>query len=207
MRQPISIVIADDHSFTVSGMQSALEKGGVFDVVGVAANGIEAIALVKQHQPQCALLDFSMPGVTGLEALFEARRWAPKTRYALITGHSSPARLNELIDARPDGLFLKSMPEEAIRDALLEMAKGRQQIPDCVKELLNDAKSGQKLTQRELEVLHCISRGLTNGQMAEHLSVSPKTIDSHRTNLMRKMNVHTTATLLLRAMRDGLIDA
>ena len=203
---PITAVIADDHAFIVAGISAALAETFGFDIVGTARDGIEAIVLIKKHRPDCAILDLSMPGANGLEVFVEARRWSPQTRVAIVTGNPSAAMFAQLVGAGVDGIFLKSAPAEEICAGLGAVARGVRVIPPEIGAVGHPGRGKAELTAREIEVLHGIARGMSNAQVAELLGVSPKTVDSHRTTLMRKMDVHSTATLLVRAIRDGLID-
>lgn len=203
---PTTVVIADDHAFTAAGISSALAEMVGFEVVGVAGNGIEAIMLIKKHRPDCAVLDLTMPGANGLEVFIEARRWSPRTRMAIVTGSPSPAIFAQLVEAGIDGIFLKNSAPEDICAGIRDIANGIRVIPPEIAGAVDTTGGTAGLTAREIEVLHGVARGLSNTQIGEALGVSPKTIDSHRTTLMRKMGVHSTATLLVRALRDGLID-
>lgn len=203
---PKSVVIADDHAVTVAGMRAAIEAMPDVDVVGTAKNGIEAIALVKKFRPDAALIDFSMPGANGLEVFVEARRWSPQTRFAVITGIEAPTRYRDLVDAGISGIFLKNMPPADICAGVRRVLAGETVVSADAEAAIGEIQRCESLTAREFEVLQGIARGHSNGQIAERFCVSPKTVDSHRTSLMRKMGVHSTATLLVKAMRNGLID-
>jgi DNA-binding NarL/FixJ family response regulator len=201
----IRVVIADDHPLSLAGLAAALESDGL-RVVGRASNGIAAIAQIKAQQPECAVLDLSMPGASGLDVLIEARRWSPGTRIVVLTGLSAAETLREVADAGAEAIFLKSAPVEAITDAVRRVARGETLHGEAVRHILDRSDDAQKLTARERQVLTAIARGLTNQGASEVLGISAKTVDTHRTNLMRKLGVNSTATLLVRAMRDGLID-
>ena len=203
---PMTVVIADDHAFTVAGISAALTEMAEFDVVGVAHNGIEAIMLIKKHRPTCAVLDLTMPGANGLEVFIEAKRWSPGTRTAIVTGNPSPAIFAQLVEAGVDGIFLKNSSPEDICAGIRDVARGRKMITSEIVRVAKAARGTAGLTAREIEVLHGIARGLSNKHIADALGLSSKTVDSHRTTLLRKMGVHSTATLLVRALRDGLID-
>jgi DNA-binding NarL/FixJ family response regulator len=177
-----------------------------FEVVGIVANGIEAIAAIKRLKPDCAVLDISMPGASGLEVLIEARRWSPKTRIAIVTGSASAAIIRQLVERGAEGIFLKSAPIEELCEGLRDIRSGRRFMGAGSHKILDQTVGAGDLSPREIEVLQCIARGLSNIGVADRLGLSPKTVDSHRTSLMRKLSVHSTATLLVRAMRDGLID-
>jgi len=200
-----SIVIADDHPFTAEGMESVVQSVPNLKVVGKAFNGIDAISLIKRTQPDCALLDLSMPGANGLEVFQEAKRWSPKTKYAIITGISAATLFQNLYEAGIDGLFVKNSPPETITSGILKICQGMRVISDEAMATIELAQDNEKLSKREHQVLNALSQGLTNKEIADHLGVSPKTIDNHRTNLLRKMNVHSTAALLVAAIKTGIL--
>jgi len=199
-------VIADDHLLSAAGLKAALSAEAGIEVVGEASNGIEAIALVKRLQPDCAIFDLTMPGANGLEAFIEAKRWSPNTRFAIVTGNYLPGVFRELIEAGVDGVFMKNEAPDTILEGVIAVAAGEVRRSEAVEAAIADGETREKLTAREVEILHGVARGLSNNQMAERFAISAKTIDSHRTSLMRKLGVHSTAALLVRAMRLGLID-
>ena len=201
-----TIIIAEDHAFTAEGMLQTLQALTSFKVLEVAKNGIEAISAIKRHKPDCALLDLSMPGANGIEVFTEARRWSPNTRIAIITGFPSPSIFQQLNDAGIEGLFLKNSPASEICRGMENIANGERVIANSILEMLSNHSQINNLTAREIEVLQSVARGFSNNKIAEQLGLSPKTIDSHRTSLMRKLEVNSTATLLVRAMREGLIN-
>lgn len=201
-----SIVIADDHPFTVEGMEAAIQSVPSLEVVGKAFNGIDAISLIKRTQPNCALLDLSMPGANGLEVFQEAKKWSPQTRFVIITGISAASLFQTLFEAGIDGMFVKNTPPEEITDGIVKVCRGERVISEQAMRAIEMAQENEKLSNREHEVLVALSHGLSNKEIAEHLGVSPKTIDSHRTNLLRKMKVNTTAALLVTAIKNGVLD-
>ena len=172
--------------------------------MGDDSNGIEAIASIKKLKPDCALVNLSMPGANGLEVFAEAKRWSPKTRFAIITGIPSSAIFHQLMEAGVDGIFLKNSDPQEICDGLADILQGRQIVSADAKKVLDNANRKSELTSREVEVLQGVARGLSNAKIADQLGVSHKTIDSHRTSLMRKMGVHSKATLLVEAMKQDL---
>jgi DNA-binding NarL/FixJ family response regulator len=199
----ITVLIADDHAFTLLGMQRALAALPGFAVVATASGGVEAIALARAHRPDIAVLDYAMPDITGIEAIAEIRRWSPETRCALVTGTSSDAVLRQLDESGIHGLFLKNADPDEICEGIRRIGQG-ETVRGSGLPRPADTDAPQ-LSDRETEVLFGIGRGLTNAQIAENLGISPKTVESHRTSLMRKLGVHSTAALLLRAVRDGLL--
>lgn len=200
------IVIADDHPLSLNGLATALSDMPGLEVAGCAENGIKAIALIKTLAPDCAVLDLTMPGASGLEVVLEARRWSPDTQFVVVTGVNTPAALRELVRANVQGIFLKTSDANEICNGIARVVGGEQVFSDEVQRALDAAEQADGLTAREIQVLQAIARGLTNQAASDALGVSPKTIDTHRTNLMRKLGVRSTASLIVRAMRDGLID-
>ena len=201
-----TVIIADDHPFTVEGMSAAIGACEGLRVVGTAKNGIEAISLVKRHKPDCAILDLSMPGANGLEVFSEAKHWSPETRFAIITGRSAAALFKQLYDAGIDGLFVKNSDISEISAGIARMASGERVISSEAMASINHVEENAKLSKREMDVLQALARGESNRGIADSFGISPKTIDSHRTNLLRKMEVNSTAALLVKAIRLGLID-
>lgn len=202
-----TVLIVDDHALYAAGVADALRAVPQLSVAGIAGNGIEAIALIKRLQPDCVVLDLQMAGANGMETFLEARRWSPATRFAILTGNARATVLRDLLAAGVHGVFLKTGPSDALCDGIRRIAvQGERLIAPEAQAILDAQQAAETLTAREIEVLQAIARGLSNAQIAGRLGVSAKTVDSHRTNLMRKMGVHSTAALLVRAMRDGLID-
>ena len=201
-----TIIIADDHPFIADGMEQAIHEVDGLNVVAKLQNGIQAIAAVKKFRPDCALLDLSMPGANGLEVYLEAKRWSPETKFVIITGISAATLFQQLYDAGIDGLFVKNAPPETITDGIIRICDGERVIaPQAMKEI-KSVKNNKELSSRELDVLKALANGQSNKDIAQSLGISPKTVDTHRTNLLRKMNVNSTASLLVNAMKIGLLD-
>lgn len=201
----VTVLIADDHELTMSGMRSAIGRMPAFEIVAETGNGLEAIKLCKRLNPALALLDMAMPGATGLEAFTEIRRWSPNTRVAIITGSAAPSIYETLENAGVDGLFVKNAPIKELHDGLKRLASGERVISSEAVQLINMDQPTEALSNRELQVLQGIANGLTNAGIAEGLCISPKTVDNHRTNMMRKLDVRSSAALVVQAVRNGLI--
>ena len=200
-------VIADDHALLLSGARAMLEASGRVTVVAAVADGMAAIAAINREKPDLALLDLSMPHANGIEVFAEARRWSPETRFVLFTGQIGGAAAAALAEAGVGGLFLKAGDPGDLIAALPRIMTGRQVIAPAVAALIAEAEAAEALTARELQLLHGVARGATNGAIADSLGISVKTVDKHRTNLMRKLGAHSTAELVMTGVRLGLIDA
>ncbi len=202
----ISVLIADDHAFTLLGLQQRLQSDARFDVVATAHDGVDAIALARTHAPDVALIDFAMPGANGLEALIEIKRWAPATRVAVLTARDDVATLTGLKNAGAAGVLSKAESPEITLEHVARIGAGKVVYSDAFVALIETSASAVTLTSRETEVLIRVAKGMSNPAIADELGLSPKTVESHRGSLMRKLEVNTTATLLLRAAKEGLID-
>lgn len=200
----LTAVIADDHPMIRQGLAQMLQTAGI-TVMAEAADGLEAIAMVRRHNPQLLLLDVAMPYARGIEVFGEARRWSPDTRIVVFSGMTSAALIGELATAGADGIFLKREDLTALATSIPAILGGRQIFGPGVADLI--ASSGSPdITVREREVLGLVAQGLSNRDIGERLGISAKTVDNHRANLMRKLNVHSVAELMSFAMRERLLD-
>mgnify|MGYP002335890829 CR=1 FL=1 len=188
------------------GLAKALSALEDVEIIGTVTNGIEAIAAIRKGRPDCAILDYNMPGANGLEVFLEAKRWSPATRFLLLTGQATAQTINALVEAGVHGVALKDSTETEIVELVRLVRAGKPAIGASARVLLKAKDEAVAVTDRELAVLQAIARGHTNASAAEALGISPKTVDTHRTNLMRKFAVNSTASLLLAAVRAGLLD-
>lgn len=199
-------VIADDHAVVRRGLRDVLEGLPMLTVVGEAGNGIEAIAAGKAHRPTLMTLDAGMPLSNGMEVFGEVRRWSPNTRIVLVTGFTSAGLLADWIAAGIDGLLLKSSDPDTMRLGMTTVLDGGGFIDPEAHAAIDGDEARDALTLRERQVLHLIAEGRSNGEIAERLSISPKTVENHRTRMMAKLDVHSVAQLVAYALREGLLD-
>ena len=200
------VLIADDHAFVSWGLAKALSALEGIDVIGSVTNGIEAIVQIRKTRPDCAILDYNMPGANGLEVFLESKRWSPETRFVLLTGTATVQTVSALVEAGIHGVCLKDATETEVVELVRKVSAGGTAIGESARLLMKEPAQAVAVTDRELAVLQAIARGHTNASAAESLGISPKTVDSHRTSLMRKFEVNSTASLLLAAVRAGLLD-
>lgn len=206
LRGARSVVIADDHPLVRNALRAILESIEGVEIAGEAANGLEAIALAKTTRPALLLLDMAMPLARGMEVYGEARRWSPDSRIAVVTGLTATGLLADWVSAGVDGLFLKTCPPAEMRHGFELLLSGGSYYSQAVLAALRDKPPTAELTQRERQILHLIAEGCSNDNIASRLSISPKTVDNHRTHLMAKLNVHSVAQLLAFALKEGLLD-
>ncbi|WP_209349371.1 response regulator transcription factor [Pontixanthobacter sp. CEM42] len=199
-------IIADDHAIVRRSLAEILGKIGGIEIVAEAANGIETIALVKQHSPDLLLLDAAMPLARGIQVYGEARRWSPDTRIIVVTGFTSTTMLADWMAAGVDGLFLKSAQPEEMELGFAQVLAGGKFVSQEVADKLANEPEREALTDREREVLALIAAGHQNAIIGEKLFISPKTVEKHRASLMAKLGVNSVSGLLTYALREGLLD-
>lgn len=209
--EPVTVVIADDHQIIRDAIDSLLAQaseqfGHRYDRVATAEDGLSAIARVKAHKPALLFLDISMPMASGVEIIHDIRRWSPDTRIIVFTGITSPGLIATVVESGVDALFSKGSPVADMIDKLPLILRGGRHIAPEFNDMIARGKQAASLTDRERQILNMVVSGKTNKEMAELLHISPKTVDKHRTSLMTKLDVHSAAQLMARALKDGLID-
>jgi DNA-binding NarL/FixJ family response regulator len=211
----ISIILADDHPVVHRGMQAILERERDFSIVGVAADGLEAVRLTERLKPDVLVLDLMMPGLSGLEALRILRERSPSTRIVILSMHSSSAFVARALQNGAIGYILKGSPEEDLVRAVREAAAGRRFLSPPVTEIAIDAyieqsKTGpfdphESLTPRQREVLQLAAEGKTNAEIAGLLNISQRTVENHRSTVMQRLSLENQTELIRHAIRHGLI--
>jgi DNA-binding NarL/FixJ family response regulator len=202
------IIIADDHSVVRSGLRLLLQSSPDFAVVAEAEDGEEAVTLVDRHKPDVVIMDISMPKMNGIEATGMMRQNDPDLKIIILTVHEDEEYVYQMLRAGASGYVLKSAGKKEIFAAIESALSGERFFSPGIskliiegfikrdKEQLQDqiqTHSKQQLTKREIEVLQFIAQGLTNRKIAEALFLSIRTINTHRTNLMQKLDIHDTA--------------
>lgn len=202
----VSAIIADDHAILRDGIKHILSAVNGITIVAEACDGLEAISLVRQHRPNLLTLDMAMPYAQGLEIYGEVRRWSPDTRIVVFTGLTSVGLLSELVAAGVDGLFMKRGDPARMREGIPLILRGGKVIAPEILEFLEADAPASELTARERQILSLVASGCSNKEIGVRLGVSHKTVDNHRTNLMKKLGVHSVAELLSYALREGYLD-
>ncbi len=205
-------MIADDHAIVRAGLQQTLVAAQLssqlkVSVVAEACNGFEAIASAKDLQPQLLILDVAMPLAKGTEVVQEVQRWSPNTKIVVYTGISNTTLLAGLISAGVDGIFLKGNDIAEFYAQLPLIMQGGHYIASGIAEQLAAESPVQRLTRREVQILNMVITGKSNQEIAQLLSISPKTVDKHRSNLMAKLDLHSYAELMQYALIHDLVGA
>lgn len=203
----IRVLLADDHSILSAGLRALLSYYADIKVVGEARDGAEAVDLVAALRPDVVLMDIAMPGMNGIDATRLIREQFPDTRVLVLSQHGERQYVLELLQAGASGYILKRALGSDLVGALRAVADGGTYLhPDVSTVLVQEMRCpGEILTPREQEILQHIVRGETSQQIAAGLSVSVKTVEWHRNNLMSKLNVHNAAELVRVALQRGLV--
>jgi len=199
-------VIADDHGLVRAGIRELLAQLDTVEVVAEATNGIEAVSLVKHHQPELLIVDIAMPYANGIEVLEEVKRWSPHTRTVVLTGMTSITLLKQAALAGANGIYQKSGDAEELLSAIPLILAGAVQHSKKLAEAFEKLNVSSKLSRRELQVFQCLARGENLNEIAAKLCISRNTVDKHRTAVMRKLEVHTSAELMAVAYREGMLE-
>jgi DNA-binding NarL/FixJ family response regulator len=220
MKTALRVLVADDHALMRRGIQSLVESQEGWRVCGEAHRGDEAVAQAEKLKPDIAIVDISMPGLNGLEAAKKIREVSPGTEILILTMHHSDQLILDVLDAGVRGYIVKSDSDRDLVAAVENLARKKPFFSTHATELiLNKYNVGQhmsgnpaetargRLTDREREIVRLLAEGMNGPAIAGILGLKPKTVDSHRANIMRKLRVHTTSELVRYAVRNQIIQA
>ena len=209
------VVLADDHALIRHGIKKIIEDEPSFAVIGQVGDGLELLNFIKKIAPDVILLDISMPNLRGIEAIGECKKICPKVKIIMLTMHKSKQYLCYALSAGADGYVLKEDSDTELLTAINDTLAGLLFIsPVLVSELNADEikacqeKKGiatDSLTPRERQVLKLVAEGKTSRDIAELLSISTRTVEHHRANLLKKLNISNTADLIKYAIRKGYV--
>ncbi|MCA9868031.1 MAG: response regulator transcription factor [Anaerolineae bacterium] len=217
MADPIRLLLADDHAVVRSGLRLLLESQPDMAIIGEAETGEEAVRRTAELRPDVVLMDIEMPGINGIEATRRIKGQSPATAVLALTMYEDDQYFFEMLRAGAAGYVPKRAAPDELASAIRAVSRGDVFIhPSLAGRLVQDYLLRRDtdeqeppiddLTPREQEVLTLIAEGLSNGEIAERLVISIKTVDRHRENIMRKLNLHNRVDLVKYALRKGLID-
>ena len=210
------VVLADDHRIVREGLRLQLGKDPRFEVAGEASDGREAVRLAAELKPQVVIMDIGMPGLNGIEATAQIVRHQPRTAVIILSMHSDESYLVRALNAGAKGYLLKETANIDLLRAVESAAQGKPFFsPAIARVLLEDyvrqlqqrglQDSYDLLTGREKEILQLLAEGKSNKEVAAMLNLSPYTVETHRTHIMQKLNLHSTAEIVLYAVRKKII--
>lgn len=211
----IRVLIVDDHKIVRDGLRVLIEKESGLEVVAEAENGRRAIKLAQKFAPHVVIMDVAMHDMNGIDATRKIRESMPGTRVIALSMHSDRRYVLGMLEAGASGYLLKDSAFEELAVGIRQVTKGHiylsPQITDVVVEGYLDKSSGYsataqvKLTAREREILQLLAEGMTTKEIAAHLNISVKTAETHRRNMMEKLNMRSIAELTKYAVREGLV--
>lgn len=209
---PITVILADDHSILREGLRSVLEPNPEIEVVGEADNGRDTVALARRLEPDLVVMDITMPDLNGIDATRKLGELGLGCKVLALSGHSEELYVRGMLQAGAAGYMLKDCASDEVVQAIQEIMRGKMYVSPQIASMvvadyasqLGGPAAGPSLSTREREVLQLIAEGMRTANIADRLSVSVKTIESHRRNLMEKLDVRTVAGLTKYAIRQGL---
>jgi DNA-binding NarL/FixJ family response regulator len=210
----LRILLADDHTLVRAGLRKLLESIADIEVVGEAADGLALLQLAQQLQPQLVLMDIAMPGLNGLETTARLTRTQPDVRVIILSMHQNEEYVRQALRNGAVAYLLKDSAPLELELALKAVLRGetylsptvsRGIVSDYVQRLRADEQPGDALTPRQREVLQLVAEGHSTKEIARRLDLSVKTVDTHRSQLMKQLDIHEVAGLVRYAMRHGLI--
>lgn len=213
----LRLLLVDDHQIVIDGIKSLLEHQGDFDI-HEANNGREALNYVVGHATDLVLMDVDMPIMNGMEALTQMKLQKPGTKVIILSMHGELALIKKLLAIGADGYLLKNCSQEELLTAVDVVMDGEQFLSDTVRTAIESKKDASQnpysqhiqtellaeLTEREIEIIKLLADGMTNKEIGDQLFISHRTVDTHRTNLMKKLNVTNVAGIIKFAYKNGL---
>jgi DNA-binding NarL/FixJ family response regulator len=219
MSDKITVLIADDHTMFRSGLISLFSLDENIEVVGEAEDGRTAVEMALRLEPDVVLMDLGMPVLNGLEATDRLKREAPGMKVLILSGHDNDEYVNQVVRSGANGYVLKNSSPEELFTAIHTVHSGHTFFSPSLSgrfgargggaagasEMGKDSLSGSALTSREREVLQLIAEGETHQHIADRLFISVRTVDTHTNNIMKKLNLHDTASLVTYAIKNGIV--
>ena len=213
MSKPIRVALCDDHRIVIDGLRTLLQGVDEVECVGTASNGVEALYLTEHIEVDVLLTDLDMPEMSGFQLTERIKEKRPGVKVLVLSMHEEPAVVKQAMDLGADGYLIKSAGRDEVLLAIREVHAGRKHFGSGVMEafMKHGAQVQQgsvllkELSEREIEVLAALAEGLGNKEIGEKLFISPRTVDTHRTNLMKKLDTHNVAGLVRIAIKAGLV--
>lgn len=213
---PIRILLADDHSILREGLRMLLDRQSEFEVVGDASNGREAVEMAGSLEPDVVIMDLAMPGLNGIEATRRIISRNAHTAVVILSMHSDESYILRSLKAGARAFLLKDSLKSDLIDAIRTAVQGKSFFSPKVSQVLKEdyvneleargsEDTWELLTDREREILQLVAEGKTNKEIANELNISPYTIDTHRSHILQKLNLHSAPELILYAVRKGII--
>jgi DNA-binding NarL/FixJ family response regulator len=222
----LPILITDDHQIVIDGLKSLLAQHDALSPmpefvceVSEAHNGKEALAMLKQFGAEVVIMDLDMPVMNGIEATTQIKQLFPEVKIIILSMHEEAALIKKLLQLGADGYLFKNTSQAELFEAIQTVSEGGRYLPESVEQALHNRPSTKiesgkvtdtvllaQMTEREIEIIRFVADGLTNKEIAQQLFISHRTVDTHRTNIMRKLDVTSVAGIVKFAYRNGLME-
>jgi DNA-binding NarL/FixJ family response regulator len=214
----LRVLIADDHDLIRQGTSAVIQRHAGWEVCGLAANGREAVERADELKPDIVILDMTMPELNGLDAAIQIKRKLPGTEIVMLTAHEAEDLIRKAFAAGVKSFISKADAHSLLVEAIEALAQHKPYFTAKVSEILfsnilnraegkiNDAEPGERLTAREREIVQLIAEGKSNKEVADALGISIRTVEAHRANLLRKLNLGSVADLVRYAIRNKMIE-
>ena len=216
-QKKITVIVADDHTLVRRGLVTLLSLNKDIEVIAEVGDGRVAIEITLERKPDVVMMDLSMPNLSGFEAIRQIKRRAPSVKILVLSAYDNEEYVLETIQSGADGYMLKNTSPEELNTAIKTVSSGRTYYSPTVATIAEEAKvsiasrgaKGNKiadrLTEREREILQLIAESRTHQQIAELLHISVRTVDTHRNNIIQKLGLHDTASLVTFAIKNGIV--
>jgi DNA-binding NarL/FixJ family response regulator len=217
-QKKITVIIADDHTLVRRGLVTLLSLINEVDVIAEVGDGRAAVALTLEKKPDIVMMDLSMPNLNGFEAIRQIKRQAPSTRILVLSAYDNEEYVQQTVQCGADGYMLKSTSPEELSTAIKTVCGGRPYYSPSVERYAEDARLNKfapstdrgvkllnRLTTREREILQLIAEAHSHQEIAEMLHISVRTVDTHRNNIIQKLGLHDTASLVTYAIKNGIV--
>jgi len=211
---PIRLLLADDHTLVRAGIRSLLESAGGIEVVAESGDGREALELIVKHRPDVALIDIGMPGLSGLEVARRCAQESPRTKVVILSMHADATYVRQAMRAGAAGYLLKGAAVVELPFAIQSVMRGEKYLTPRISQTIVDgflregrdeADPLEGLTDRQREILQLVAEGQSTKEIAQLLELSIKTVETHRTRIMERLEIHDVPGLVRFAIRAGLI--
>ncbi len=207
----IRVVLADDHPMIRAGFKTLLGQSDDFDVAGEAGNGVELIKVISAVKPDVALVDLHMPEMSGLEALERLHAQYPQIKFIVLTMHEEREYILKALKAGADGYLLKNIDGSELSHAIKTIYQGNRYFSPAITAIMAESiarpvlSESTEITPREREVLTLVAGGQSTKQIADQLGISIRTVETHRINMLKKLNVNNSAELIRKAYETGIL--
>jgi len=201
----LRLLLVDDHAVMRSGLANMLNARAEFEVAAEADNGLEAIELYKEHQPDLTLMDVVMPGIGGIECLRQIKEFSPESLILMLSSSEREHDIFQAMEAGADGYITKTASPAELVQSILAVSNGESYISDEISRRLSDYSDAPQLSPRELEVIRLLRHGMSNGKIGEEMGITPRTAKAHVASILLKLGAKDRTEAVARGFEQGLL--